>query len=107
MQFIDQSLANSLATGESRSWESTLGPDAMHYPLRFTLAWTDPPGNPNAAVKLVNDLDLSVTPLSRSSLGQGGSPDPNDPGGGLSGDSGDTSDHGKARMTWITADEMP
>ena len=61
MQFIDQSLANALATGESRSWEITLGSNALHYPIRFTLAWTDPPGNPNAAVKLVNDLDLMAT----------------------------------------------
>ena len=80
MRFIDQSLTNALATGESRSWEITLGTNAMHYPLRFTLAWTDPPGNPNAAVKLVNDLDLIITPLSRSSLGQGGQTDPDDPG---------------------------
>jgi subtilisin-like proprotein convertase family protein len=75
MRFIDQSLTNALATGESRSWEITLGTNAMHYPLRFTLAWTDPPGNPNAAVKLVNDLDLIVTPLSEDSP-----PAPGDPG---------------------------
>ena len=79
MRFIDQSLTNALATGESRSWEITLGSNTMHYPLRFTLAWTDPPGNPNAAVKLVNDLDLIVTPISRSPLGQDAPPDPVDP----------------------------
>jgi hypothetical protein len=28
-----------------------------------TLAWTDPPGNPAAGIKLVNDLDLVVTNL--------------------------------------------
>ena len=67
MRFIEQSLTNALATGESRSWEITLGSNALHYPIRFTLAWTDPPGNPNAAVKLVNDLDLIVTPISSSS----------------------------------------
>ena len=80
MQFIDQSVANSLATGESRSWVITLGTNAIHYPLRFTLAWTDPPGNPNAAVKLVNDLDLIVTPISDSLIDQGAPPDPVDPG---------------------------
>src|SRR5205085_12464941 len=32
-------------------------------PLRFTLVWTDPPGNPSVSVKLVNDLDLIVTNL--------------------------------------------
>ena len=31
--------------------------------MRVTLVWTDPPGNPVASVKLVNDLDLIVTNL--------------------------------------------
>ena len=65
-RIIDQSLENALATGQSRSWDIRIGEDAMKYPLRFTLVWTDPAGNPNAAVKLVNDLDLIVTPLSDS-----------------------------------------
>ena len=81
LRMIDQSLTNALATGQSRSWEITLGDDAMHYPLRFTLAWTDPAGNPNAGVKLVNDLDLIVTPISDSSLGQAPSSGPTQPGG--------------------------
>ena len=81
LRMIDQSMTNALATGQSRSWEITLGDDAMHYPLRFTLAWTDPAGNPNAAVKLVNDLDLIVTPISDSSLGQAPSSGPGQPGG--------------------------
>ena len=67
MRMIDQSLENALATGQSLSWDIRLGEDAMQYPLKFTLVWTDPAGNPNAAVKLVNDLDLIVTPLSDSS----------------------------------------
>ena len=29
----------------------------------MTLAWTDPPGDPAAAIKLVNNLDLIVTNL--------------------------------------------
>ena len=78
MRFIDQSLTNALATGESRSWEITLGSNALHYPIRFTLAWTDPPGNPNAAVKLVNDLDLIVTPISSSLVDPGDPADPDD-----------------------------
>jgi len=76
LRMIDQSLTNALATGQSRSWEITLGDDAMQYPLRFTLAWTDPAGNPNAAVKLVNDLDLIVTPISDSSFDQAPPSDP-------------------------------
>ena len=65
-RIIDQSSENALATGQSLSWDIRIGEDAMKYPLRFTLVWTDPAGNPNAAVKLVNDLDLIVTPLSDS-----------------------------------------
>ncbi|MBI2950120.1 MAG: proprotein convertase P-domain-containing protein, partial [Verrucomicrobia bacterium] len=30
-------------------------------PFRVTLVWTDPPGNPAAAIKLVNDLNLVVS----------------------------------------------
>lgn len=51
-----------LATGESRSYRIKLtNPQATNFPVRLTLVWTDPPGNPAAAVKLVNDLDLIVT----------------------------------------------
>ena len=34
---------------------------AASLPLRITLAWTDPPGDPAAAIKLVNSLNLIVT----------------------------------------------
>ncbi len=51
-----------LATGDSRSYRIQLTkPEATNYPIRLTLAWTDPPANPAAGVKLVNDLDLIVT----------------------------------------------
>jgi hypothetical protein len=40
------------------------------YPLKITLSWTDPPGNPTAAIQLVNNLDLRViTPDDRVYLG--------------------------------------
>ena len=61
VQFVDQSATNALATGETRSWRLSISPEALENPLRITLVWTDPPGNPNAAIKLVNDLDLIVT----------------------------------------------
>ncbi len=61
LQMIDQSLTNSLATGESVAWQLKLTEEAQAAPLRVTLVWTDPPGNPNAAIKLVNDLDLVVS----------------------------------------------
>ncbi len=59
--FIDQSPTNALATGDSRTYTISLSPGAQNVPLRLTLAWTDPPGNPVAAIKLVNNLDLIVT----------------------------------------------
>ena len=59
--FFDQTVSNALATGESRTW--TITPTDPYSPMRLTLVWTDPPGNPAAGVKLVNDLDLIVTNL--------------------------------------------
>lgn len=63
VRFIDQTPTNALATGQSKTWIIKLGTNAVAYPLRATLAWTDPPGNPAVAVKLVNDLDLVITNL--------------------------------------------
>lgn len=61
MAFYDQSPETALATGDSQSFQIELTPDAIEYPLRVTLVWSDPPGNPLASIKLVNDLDLVVT----------------------------------------------
>lgn len=63
LRFVEQSGSNAVATGESRTWNVTLSSNAAVYPLRATLVWTDPPGNPAVAVKLVNDLDLVITNL--------------------------------------------
>ncbi len=63
VRIIDQHPANALATGQSKTWTVTLKTNAAAYPLRATLVWTDPPGNPAVAIKLVNDLDLVVTNL--------------------------------------------
>jgi subtilisin-like proprotein convertase family protein len=61
---LDQSPANALATGQFDTRTFKLNtPDARDQPLRITLVWTDPPGNPLAGLKLVNDLDLVVTNL--------------------------------------------
>ena len=59
----DQSRTNALATGASHSFALTLTTNASNLPLRLTLAWTDPPGDPVAAIKLVNSLQLVVTNL--------------------------------------------
>ncbi len=62
MLMIDQSPASALATGDSHTYLVTIAnTNAQTLPLRFTLAWTDPPGDPAAAVKLVNDLNLIVS----------------------------------------------
>ena len=63
--FMDQSPANALATGDSHTYVVNLNTNgsAQYLPLQVTLVWTDPPGNPAAAIKLVNNLDLVVTNL--------------------------------------------
>ena len=61
--FIDQSPTNALATGDTRTYQISIPPTSQTQPLRVTLAWTDPPGNPAAAIKLVNNLSLTVSNL--------------------------------------------
>jgi subtilisin-like proprotein convertase family protein len=61
--FYDQNLTNVLATGQSQTRKIALSSAAQNQDLRITLVWTDPPGNPAAGTKLVNDLDLIVTNL--------------------------------------------
>ncbi len=63
IQFFDQDPDLALATGQEQTRFVTLTKDALFFPLRATLVWTDPPGNPLAAIKLVNNLDLIVTNL--------------------------------------------
>ena len=63
MWVFDQDPANALATGQSCTRVVTVAPGAQALPLRVTLVWTDPPANPAAGLKLVNDLDLIVTNL--------------------------------------------
>jgi subtilisin-like proprotein convertase family protein len=59
--FLDQNPTNALATGDSHSFNVTISSNATVLPFRVTLVWTDPPGNPAAAIKLVNNLDLVVS----------------------------------------------
>jgi subtilisin-like proprotein convertase family protein len=65
MLVFDQSPANALATGQSFTRRFTVSPDAQAagVSMRLTLVWTDPPGNPVASIKLVNNLGLIVTNL--------------------------------------------
>jgi subtilisin-like proprotein convertase family protein len=61
MIFYDQSPTNALATNQKRTYTVTVDQTAVDTPLRVTLVWTDPPGNPVTGIKLVNDLDLIVS----------------------------------------------
>ena len=63
MQLFDQNPEDALATGQSHTRFVSLSLAATNQPLRVTLVWTDPPGNPAASLKLVNNLDLVVTNL--------------------------------------------
>src|SRR5205085_10278997 len=63
MFVFDQDPIKALASGQSQTRFFSLSPDAQAQPLHVTVAWTDPPGNPAASIKLVNDLDLIVTNL--------------------------------------------
>ena len=73
--FTDQNPTNLLATGDSRTYTVAVTQDQ---PLRITLAWTDPPGNPAAASKLVNNLNLIVTNLNTGQIYYGNSFDTSD-----------------------------
>src|SRR5262249_15519465 len=61
MFVFDQSPTSALATGQRQPRFFSLSSDGQNQGLRVTLVWTDPPGNPAASIKLVNDLDLVVT----------------------------------------------
>jgi subtilisin-like proprotein convertase family protein len=63
IRFIDQGAQDAIATGQTHTWNLELSTNALFRPLRVTLVWTDPPGNPGSAIKLVNDLDLVITNL--------------------------------------------
>lgn len=64
---MDQSPTNALATGDSHTYIITLNTNsdsiAQYLNLQATLVWTDPAGDPAAAIKLVNNLDLIITNL--------------------------------------------
>jgi choice-of-anchor C domain-containing protein len=79
--FVDQNPTSGLATGDRHTYIMTMNPDpntfGQYLPLQATLVWTDPPGDPAAAIKLVNNLDLIITNLDTGEvyLGNDISPD--------------------------------
>ena len=68
MVFYEQDSARALITGQSITRTVSVAGAATNFPLRITLAWTDPPGNPAVGPKLVNDLDLIVTNLANGQV---------------------------------------
>jgi len=66
MWLSDQSATNALATGQYQFYKiNCLDTNA---PVRITLVWTDPPGDPAAGVALVNNLDLTVADATGSNV---------------------------------------
>ena len=61
VRWVDQHPTNALATAETHQYDLTIPTNTLTSDLRVTLVWTDPPGNPAASIKLVNDLDLVVS----------------------------------------------
>ena len=63
--FADQNVTNALATGDSHTFILTVNTNAdsiaQFLQMQATLVWTDPAGDPSAAIKLVNNLDLIIT----------------------------------------------
>ncbi|HXG46657.1 MAG TPA: LamG-like jellyroll fold domain-containing protein, partial [Methylomirabilota bacterium] len=73
----DSGPSNALATGQSFTRVINVANAARSAGLRFTLVWTDPPGNPAVGIKLVNDLDLIVTNLTTGEVHVGNDIAPN------------------------------
>jgi len=69
MRIYDRALTNGLATGGVETYEISVPDSARSFPLRVTLVWTDPPGNPITGVKLVNDMNLTVETGASNALG--------------------------------------
>jgi subtilisin-like proprotein convertase family protein len=65
---FDQGMLNAVATGDSQTLEVDLSTNAQLQPLRISVVWTDPPGNPMAGIKLVNNLGLTVVNLDNTNL---------------------------------------
>ncbi len=58
-ELIAEDVTPGLTTGQT--WTTELTVDDASEPLAVTLVWTDYPGTSGGGVKLVNDLDLTVT----------------------------------------------
>lgn len=69
MVLIDQSTSNALATGQYQTYSvNCTDTNATNLPVRITLVWTDPPGDPAAGIALVNNLELTVADATGSNI---------------------------------------
>jgi autotransporter-associated beta strand protein len=69
MVLLDQSSNNALATGQYQTYTiNCTDSNVSNFPLRISLVWTDPPGDPAAGIALVNNLDLTVSDQSGSNI---------------------------------------
>lgn len=59
---ITASAINTYCVHTNATQAAPAGFPTMTIPLSATLVWTDPPGLPGAAIVLVNNLDLIITP---------------------------------------------
>ncbi len=78
MFIVDQSLTNVLATGDSDTYLLSINTNsfAQYLQMQATLVWSDPPGDPSAAIKLVNGLELIITNLDTGDVFIGNDIDP-------------------------------
>lgn len=69
MILVDQSTNRAMATGQYQTYTiNCTDTNATNFPLRVSLVWTDPPGNPAAGITLVNNLELTVADASGSNI---------------------------------------
>lgn len=70
MVLFDQTTNSALATGQYQTYTIRCSDSnaSLIYPLRVSLVWTDPPGNPAAGVALVNNLQLTVADASGTNI---------------------------------------
>jgi autotransporter-associated beta strand protein len=69
MLLVDQSSNNSLSTGQYQTYTvNCTDTNATNFPLRITMVWTDPPGDPAAGIELVNNLQLTVADYSGTNI---------------------------------------
>jgi subtilisin-like proprotein convertase family protein len=73
IQMYDQTGSNSLPSDFAHEYDLVVAAEVTNAPLRISLVWTDPPGNPASSIKLVNDLDLVLSNVLTGDIYRGNS----------------------------------